>query len=89
MPYTQRRANMLKVIIKPSTKKSKKLDVFDKKGNFLVSIGNYGSLDYAYYLYYVGVEKAEERKRLYKIRHQKDRLVKGTAGYYSDQLLWT
>lgn len=89
LPYTKKRAKLLKVIIKPSIKKGKKIDVFDKKGNFLVSIGSYGSLDYAYYLYYLGIEKAEERKRLYKIRHEKDRLIKGSPGYYSDQLLWS
>ena len=31
---------------------------------------------------------ANERRKMYKIRHQKDRLKKGTNGYYADQLLW-
>jgi len=35
-----------------------------------------------------GKKIADERKRLYKIRHKKDRLVKGSPGYYADQLLW-
>ena len=89
LPHTRARAKQLKVIVKPSFNKNKKIDVYDKNENFLVSIGSYGSMDYAYYLKYYGKEVAEERKRLYKIRHKKDRLVEGTAGYYADKLLWT
>ena len=88
LPYTKKKAKELKVIIEPSKKKSKKIDVYDKDGYFIVSIGAYGAMDYAYYLKYYGKPVAEERRRLYKIRHKKDRLVKGTAGYYADKLLW-
>ena len=35
-----------------------------------------------------GKEYADERRRLYKIRHNKDRLVKNSNGYYADKLLW-
>ena len=31
---------------------------------------------------------ADERKRLYKIRHKKDITKKGTPGYYAYKLLW-
>lgn len=89
LPHTRTRAKQLKVIVKPSFNKNKKIDVYDKNGNFLVSIGSYGYMDFAYYLKYYGKEVAEERKRLYNIRHKKDRLVKGTAGYYVYQILWT
>lgn len=89
LPYTKKRAKLLKVIIKPSEKRSKKIDVYDKKGNYIVSIGAYGSLDYAYYLHFLGKQYADERKKLYKKRHQKDRMVKGSPGYYADQILWT
>jgi hypothetical protein len=89
LPHTKTKAKKLKVIIRPSLKKTKKIDVYDKDGYFLVSIGSYGSMDFAYYLKYYGKEVAIKRKRLYKIRHKKDRLVKGTAGYYADKLLWT
>ena len=30
----------------------------------------------------------EKRRRLYKIRHERDRHKKGTAGYYADKILW-
>jgi hypothetical protein len=35
-----------------------------------------------------GKAYADERRRLYKIRHSKDRNVKGSDGYYADKLLW-
>jgi len=28
------------------------------------------------------------RRKAYKIRHQKDRTVRGSNGYYADKLLW-
>ena len=31
----------------------------------------------------------KNRKRLYKLRHNKDRHVKGSAGWFADQILWT
>ena len=36
------------------------------------------------------VEKgtANKRRRLYKIRHKKDKDRKGTPGYFADKLLW-
>ncbi len=29
-----------------------------------------------------------KRRKLYKLRHEKDRHLKGSAGYFSDQILW-
>jgi len=89
LSYTKKRAKLLKLIIEPSKKKNKKIDVYDKNGYFIVSIGALGYLDYAYYIKFYGKEIADQRKKLYKIRHKKDRLIKGSAGYYADQLLWT
>jgi hypothetical protein len=88
LPYTERKAKQLKVIVVPSEKKTKKIDVYDKNGNFIVSVGASGMLDYPNYLKSEGKKVADERRRLYKIRHKKDRLVKGSAGYYADKLLW-
>jgi hypothetical protein len=31
---------------------------------------------------------AKERRKLYKVRHKKDRNVKNSNGYYADKLLW-
>jgi len=87
-PYTYRQAKKLNVIVKASNKKNKKIDVFDKYGKYIVSIGAKGYADYPTYLLILGKKYADERRRLYKIRHRKDRMVKNSAGYYADKLLW-
>jgi hypothetical protein len=80
-------ARKLGVTIKPSTNKSKKIDVY-KDGIKIASIGAIGYKDYSMHLAENGLTYANERRRLYKIRHQNDRTKKGTAGYYADQILW-
>ena len=85
--YTKQQADKLGVVVKPSTNKSKKLDVF-KNGEKVASVGGAGYSDYPTYLKTSGKEFADERRRLYKKRHEKDRTVKGTPGYYADKLLW-
>lgn len=92
-PYTITKANALGVKVKPSTRKNKKLDVYDKKGEYLVSVGAKGYSDYPTYmeLEALGVYKnghAKKRRLLYKKRHNQDRSVIGSAGYYADKLLW-
>jgi hypothetical protein len=77
----------LGVTIKPSTNKSKKIDVF-KNGQKIASIGAMGYMDYELYLNSLGKEYADERRRLYKIRHANNRNKIGTAGYYADKILW-
>jgi hypothetical protein len=86
--YTKKKAKKLNVIVLSSDKKNKKIDVYDVYGKFIVSVGDPNYLDYPNYTKKYGKKVADERKRLYKIRHKKDRLIKGTAGYYADQLLW-
>jgi len=80
-------AKKLGVTVKPSTNKNKKIDVFkdDKK---IASVGAIGYKDYSLFLKEDGKEVAEERRRLYKIRHQKDRNKVGTPSYYADKILW-
>ena len=68
--------------------KAKKIDVFDKYGNKITSVGARGYADYPTYLNMFGKAYADKRRKLYKIRHNKDRHIKGSAGYYADQLLW-
>lgn len=86
-PYTYRQAQKLNVTVVPSRTKGKKIDVY-KRGIKICSIGAKGYGDYPTYLALFGKEYANERRRLYKLRHRKDRLVKNTAGYYADKLLW-
>ena len=86
-PYSFRQAKKLGVTIKPSTVKGKKIDVF-KKGKKVASVGALGYNDYPTWMQKKGKKYADERRRLYKIRHAKDRNVRGTAGYYADKILW-
>jgi hypothetical protein len=88
LPYTYNQAKKYNVIVKPSTRRNKKIDIYNKRGEYLTSAGNIGYFDYAYYLKYYGYQIANERRRLYKIRHQKDRTKKNTAGWFADKLLW-
>ena len=85
--YTKTQAKKLGVSVKPSKVKGKKIDVF-KKGKKVASVGAIGYNDYPTYIQKKGKKYADERRRLYKIRHNKDRKVRGSAGYYADKLLW-
>jgi Mn-dependent DtxR family transcriptional regulator len=54
----------------------------------IASVGALGYSDYPTYMKTKGKAYADERRRLYKIRHSKNRNVKGSDGYYADKLLW-
>ena len=86
--YTKERAKQMGVIVKPSENKDKKIDVFNKDGEKLASVGAKGMLDYPSYIREKGLEYANKRRALYKERHEKDRHKKGSAGWYADKLLW-
>lgn len=76
------RAKSLGVEVKPSTRKHKKLDVFDATGkNKLASIGDIRYSDFLQH-------GDEERRRRYKARHEPHRHKKGTPSFYADQILW-
>jgi hypothetical protein len=87
LPHTFKQAKLLGVEVKPSTKKDKKIDVY-KDNKLVASVGAKGYKDYPTYLKEDGKKVADERRRLYKLRHEKDRLVVGSNGYYADHLLW-
>lgn len=88
LPYSYKQAEKLGVEIKPSTKKNKKIDVYKNK-KLISSIGQLGAKDYPTYLKETkNKEFADERKRLYKLRHKKDLSVVGSAGYYANNILW-
>jgi hypothetical protein len=80
-------AQKLGVMIAPSSNLRKKLDVY-RNGKKISEIGATGYLDYDGYIRTEGLKVANERRRLYKLRHEKDRHRKGTAGYYADKILW-
>ena len=85
--YTYKQANKLGVTVKPSTNKTKKIDVY-KKNKKIASVGAYGMNDYPTYMQKMGSQYAKTRRRLYKIRHNKDRKEKWTNGWLADKLLW-
>lgn len=73
LPYTKEKAKQLGLTITPSTKKGKKLDVY-KNGKLIASIGAIGYKDYPTYLKEDGPAVANERRRLYRLRHTKNTL---------------
>jgi hypothetical protein len=87
LPHTLKQAKLIGVEVKPSAKKDKKIDVY-KNDKLIASVGAKGYKDYAYYLQEDGKKVADERRRLYKLRHEKDRKVVGSNSWFADQLLW-
>jgi hypothetical protein len=85
--YSKQKAKQLNVNIKPSHKKNKKIDVI-KNDKIIASIGDIRYADYPTYIKSNGLIYADKRKKLYKIRHKKDRNMKNTAGFYADKILW-
>lgn len=85
--YTYKKAKKMGLQVKPSTNKTKKIDVY-KKGKKIASVGAYGMNDYPTYILKKGSKYAKTRRRLYRIRHEKDRHVKGSNGQLADKLLW-
>lgn len=90
--YSYDQAKKLGVTIKPSKLKNKKIDIF-KDGKKIASIGGVkkdGSYykDYPTYIKTEGKEKADKRRKLYKIRHDKTRKIVGSNSYYADKILW-
>ena len=86
--YTKKRAKELGVEVRPSVNSKKKVDVFDLDGKRIASIGAQGYMDFPSYIEKEGEAYAQERRRLYKLRHIKNRTVKGSNGWWSDNLLW-
>jgi hypothetical protein len=92
LPYQRIQAKRLGVTIKPSASKGKKIDVF-KNG---VKVATIGAIGYGDYAIFKSLERqgrvprgyAESRRKAYKQRHRKDRFVKGSNGYYADNILW-
>lgn len=85
--YTYAQAKKLGLTVKPSTNKTKKIDVF-KQGKKIASVGAAGMNDYPTFMKLKGQKFAKTRRRLYKMRHEKDRHIKWSRGWLADKLLW-
>jgi hypothetical protein len=68
--HSKKQASKYGVIIRISTNPKKKIDVFDQKGKKLASIGDINYPDYGTYIETKGKIYADERRRLYRIRHK-------------------
>ena len=96
--YTRKQAAKYGVTVKNSTRRNKKIDVFDKNGKRVASVGALGYKDYPTFLAMTPaesgltkkqiVENAKKHRTQYKRRHEKDRHTRGTNGWYADKLLW-
>jgi hypothetical protein len=85
--YTRKNARKLGVVVRPSTNPDKKIDVF-RKNHKIASVGAYGMNDFPTYIKTRGLSYAKTRRKLYKIRHEKDRHTKWSNGWLADKLLW-
>ncbi len=85
--YTLKQAKKIGVQVKQSNNKTKKIDVY-RKGKKIASVGAYGMNDYPTYMKLRGIKYAKTRRKLYKMRHEKDRHKKWSNGWLADKLLW-
>ena len=87
LPFTRQRAKKIGVTVAPSTNPEKKIDVF-KEGRKVASVGAVGYSDFPTYTKTKGKKYANERRKLYHKRHEKNEKKKGTPAYYAGFLLW-
>ena len=84
---------MIKILgFDKSSNPNKKYDVYISDGNNIKKI-SFGATNYEQYHDKIGLYKDldhhdDNRRRLYKIRHERDRHVKWSPGWFSDQYLW-
>ena len=85
--YSIKQAKKLGVELRQSSNPKKKIDVYkgDKK---VASIGAMGYGDFPTFTKTMGKTYAEERRRLYKIRHNKTRKIVGSNSYWAWKILW-
>jgi hypothetical protein len=88
LPWSFERAKALGVSIAPSKNPKKKIDVFDKNGRLVASIGAMGYMDYPQYMRDYSMEYANKKRLNYKKRHDAFRHNVGTPSWYADQILW-
>lgn len=90
-PLQVSKAKKLGLTIKPSSNKKKKVDVFNKEGKKLASIGAIGYMDYASYIQKLGKTDALKKRKAYLARHAKEPKMKDgkrTPSFYADKILW-
>ncbi len=87
--YTKEQAKKLGVEVKQSTKKNKKIDIYDKRdGQYITSVGQLGYMDYPTYLKQYGRQIADKRREAYYKRFGKKAEKPYTNAFYAAKLLW-
>ncbi len=91
MPYSitnhsKKAAKALNVKIKASTRKNKKVDVF-QAGKRVASIGDTRYTDYGTMLK-TDKAHAKKRRKAYHARHAKTAKKVGSPSYYAAKILW-
>lgn len=86
--YSKERAKELNVKIEIAKNKKYKLDVFNCNGDYITSIGSSNYMDYPTYIRYHGLRYADKRRHFYKLRHNKDRHITWSRGFFADRILW-
>lgn len=82
--YSFDKAKKLGVEIKPSKTGKKKIDVY-KDGKLIAQIGHKDYKDFPTYIEEKGLKYANERRRLYNLRHTGK---SGINDYYAKEILW-
>ena len=85
--YSYKQAEKLKVNIRPSTVKDKKIDVY-KNNKKIASIGNVYYKDYPSFIEEKGKKYADERRKLYKNRFNNTMNIKNTPSFFASKILW-
>jgi len=83
--YSKKQAEKYDVIIKPSKKKNKKIDIY-KGDQLIATIGQKGYKDYPTYMIEEGKEYADKRRKLYKQRHKNN--LNSKNGKWANRILW-
>jgi hypothetical protein len=81
-------AKKIGVHIFPSDNPKKKIDIYDNEGIYYTSVGSSIHNDYFSYLKSNGKAYADNRRRLYLLRHKDELLSIGSRGWFSAKLLW-
>lgn len=85
--YSKEQARKLGVEIKNSSNPKKKIDVY-KNNRKIASIGAIGYNDFPTWKKLKGDTFANEKRRLYRLRHKGEEKVIGSNGYYAWKILW-
>ena len=88
LPHTYTQAKKMDLQVFPSDNPKYKIEVYDKNGLFLFYGGAPSYSDYPHYIKSHGTAYADNRRRLYRIRHKKSIEKVGSRGAVIADLLW-